>query len=124
MRGRSVAYLSIGDCCQTADQIRRFFRTKDAYFFDWLITPIHALAAFNAPDETFFQSEKWTVNESGDAIEDQGTGLIFHHQFEVDDAHLIRIEKVEEQLEEARSKFMYLREKTCRRWRLPIKLFS
>ncbi len=39
MEAARIAYISIGDCCQTADQLRRYFGVDNSQFFDWLITP-------------------------------------------------------------------------------------
>jgi len=107
-----VAYVSIGDCCQTAYQLRRYFGSSDALFFDWLITPAAALAAFELPPEAYFQVDNWHFNVEKASIEDDGTGLIYHHQFDTDENHDIILDKVNGQLDNARSKFMYLREKT------------
>jgi len=112
MEATNIAYISIGDCCQTADQLRRFFGVDNSQFFDWLITPSQALEAFNAPEEAYFQPGNWTANEKKDAIEDKGTGIIYHHQFRTDDDHVIILDDVDAQLDNARQKFMYLRDKT------------
>ncbi|WP_343546303.1 hypothetical protein [Sphingobium yanoikuyae] len=94
--------------------VAQIFWRRHSQFFDWLITPSPALEAFNAPEEEYFQSGNWEANEKKDAIEDKGTGIIYHHQFKTDDDHVIILDDVDAQLDNARQKFMYLREKTIR----------
>jgi hypothetical protein len=116
-------FISLGDSCQTAYQIRRFTKCNDAYFFDWLITSKDAIKSIYAKDDDFFISNNWElvefksgsweiIEKDGMTLRDKGTGLKFHHEFKRGESGFIDESFVEQHLPTAKSKFIYLKNKT------------
>lgn len=113
--GASPLFVSLGETCQTAYQIRRFSGRDDALLFDWLITPDDAYKSLLADDDAFFRPQNWELVERGGIrLRDKATDLRYQHEFAVLDpeTHIIDADQVEAHLPTAKSKFLYLKRKT------------
>jgi len=108
-------YFSIGEACCTAFQIKRHKGWREKYFFDSLVTPESSFDYFGKPSDGFLLSGNWDVTgvpgNEGIRLRDKYSGLLFQHQFPVADGK-IDVTRVEENLQNARDKFYYLRSKT------------
>ena len=105
------AYFSVGEFCATAHQIRRVTGVEDAFLFDWLITHGNNVRFLTEPDDGLLVSGQWTIVDDGLRVMDLGTGWLYQHEFETDDAHRVDPARVEAHLPVAREKFSYLKRK-------------
>jgi hypothetical protein len=119
--------LSIGEACGPAAQIRRYTQSKDAFFYDWLITPLRGLEFILESNDNFLASDNWEIVDfqppdsdgakGGVRVMDRFTEIRFQHEFAVKSdeigvwGHPIDASKVEEHLPVAKSKFVYLKDK-------------
>ncbi len=110
--------LSLGYDCKVAWQIRRHSGQGEAFFFDWLMTPIDALAVMLGRDEDLLRDGRWELIKDDCCLRDLDTGLMFMHEFPSvpvvggEQSHRILAEQVPAHLPIARAKFAYLRRKT------------
>lgn len=110
--------LSLGYDCKVAWQIRRHSGQGEAYFFDWLMTPVDALPVLLGRDEDLLRDGRWELIKDDCCLRDLDTGLMFMHEFPAleipggDPSHRILAEQVPAHLPVARAKFAYLRRKT------------
>lgn len=75
--------ISLGWRCDTAFQLRMHGHENVAHFFDWLSTPLHGLFETMKKDFNVFYPENLILRTdiSPHSVEDNQTGIIFHHQF-------------------------------------------
>lgn len=110
--------LSLGYDCKVAWQIRRHSGQGEAFFFDWLMTPIDALPVMLGRDEELLRDGRWELIKDDCCLRDLDTGLMFMHEFPAvpveggEQSHRILPEQVPDHLPVARAKFAYLRRKT------------
>lgn len=118
---------SIGESCQVAHQIRRYFKKNTAHFFDWTSTRGTSYKALFLDDALFFQMNNCKVVEKNEYsiihnkkinfgkvwVVDNYSGLHFQHEFEhLSNSNLIDESKIESHLPIAKNKFSYLKDKT------------
>jgi hypothetical protein len=110
----SPIFISLGQYCEVAYQIRRFTKNNEAYFFDWLVTPEDSYRSILLDDSEFFKQENWEICDGGIRLRDKSTRLLFQHEFDElnSDNHIIDESKVEDHLPVAFSKFIHLKNKT------------
>lgn len=110
--------LSLGYDCKVAYQIRRHSGQEQAFFFDWLMTPVEGLRVMLGRDEDLLRPGRWALVKSDSTVQDLDTGLMFMHEFpsvpvvDGDQSHRVIESQVEAHLPIARQKFAYLRRKT------------
>lgn len=111
---RFPLFVSIGNDCQAAHQVRRVTQWDSALFFDWLITPLESCRAIYMDDNLFFQTRNWEIVADGVRVRDKGTGLEYQHEFQVKDKASLEIDRelVESHLGIAKNKFLHLKYKT------------
>jgi len=82
--------------------------------FDWLATPIESCAALWSDEAEWFLPGNWDIVADGRRVRDKATGLEYQHEFANIDAtsSLVDASRVEERLDAARAKFLYLKRKT------------
>lgn len=73
--------LSLGRACDTAFQIRRHFKQREAYPFDWLVTPYPALINLLERDFSGFLLDE-NLQADGKYVVDKGSGIAMMHDFE------------------------------------------
>lgn len=79
--------ISVGHACQPAHYIQELTDQKEAYFFDWLVTPVGALTKLVefGPESLFYdQSQFWTADEEGRkkaTVTHKSLGVMFYHDF-------------------------------------------
>ena len=120
-------FLSIGEACGPAAQIRRYTNSDEAYFFDWLITPVRAISFIAESNDDFLIYDNWEIVDfppsdaegakGGVRVMDKFTEIRFQHEFAVKNdeigvwGHPIDASKVNQHLPIAKSKFIYMKEK-------------
>jgi len=101
--------ISVGYNCGTAYQIRLHTGLREAYFFDWLYSPIDAVSkVINANFRDIFLQERLLINRDGKEIVDRHYGLRLNHSFKVNGTGLVVPELVERDLRAERDKFNFM----------------
>jgi hypothetical protein len=80
--------ISLGRACDTAHQIRRYFRQTEAYPFDWLGTPFEGLLALLRHDFSGFLQTSDLESEQG-CVREARYGARLRHDFPVLDPEQI-----------------------------------
>jgi hypothetical protein len=112
-----IEFLSLGEACVTAYQIRRFNSSDDAFFYDWLATTGGSFKGIFIDQSEFLKSQNWEIVDGGDRLLDKATQIRFRHEFPVNDPviHHVDPDMVEQHLPLAKEKFLYLKEKTIKK---------
>ena len=78
--------VSVGVSCQPAKQIRTLLGQTEAYFFDWLISPLPAvLCALENDFSNILQSENLSYTDHRKIrLRDAANGLEYQHDFPID----------------------------------------
>lgn len=120
-------FFSIGSACQTAHQIRRFTKSNQAYFYDWLTSPDTSYKSIFLDDEGHFLEsnchavdkiefsfkQNKIVNRGKVHVVDDYSGLYYQHEFKViEGTSIVDESKISQHLPVAKSKFIYLKHKT------------
>ena len=115
IRGFSmIEFVSLGEACVTAYQIRRFSSSDDAFFYDWVATTGDSFKGIFVDQSEFLKSQNWEIVDGGDRLLDKATQIRFRHEFPFNDPVIQHVDpdQVEQHLPIAREKFLYLRKKT------------
>lgn len=83
---RYAKAISIGASCQPAKQIRTLLGQTEAYFFDWMISPLPAvLRAYETDFVNLLQAENLSYSDHRKIrLRDAANGLEYQHDFPVD----------------------------------------
>ncbi len=101
--------ISVGYNCGAAYQIRLHTGLREAYFFDWLYSPIDAVAkVVNSNFRDLFLRERIEINREGREVVDLHYGLRLNHSFKVNGVGLVLPELVERNLRAERDKFNFM----------------
>ncbi|WP_202941822.1 DUF1796 family putative cysteine peptidase [Alteromonas macleodii] len=106
--------MSIGESCQTAYQIRRFFGSDERYIFDWVIScpeTIERVLIINNSDDILVP-ENLEVIGNGVRLLDKKTLIKHQHDFKLNGEHKHQLDSVLNELDKVRSKYTYLLHKT------------
>lgn len=109
-----LKYISAGEYCATSWQIRRHTQSNESYLFDWLVTTDANFNFLVKDDLNFLKPCGVRLVDGGISLLCDASGLLFQHDFATlpDNSALIDPDKVLNQLEAVRSKFLYLKRKT------------
>lgn len=107
-------FLGIGESCQTAYQIRRYFNTNERYIFDWVISSLDSVEILlqKIKPEDILQTNNLQVIDDGLRLLDKATLIKHQHDFKLDENQKHIISSVEVDLDEVRKKYIYLLKKT------------
>lgn len=64
-------FLSVGESCCTAHQIRRFTQSDEAFFYDWIVTTGESFKGILTDEKDFLQSGNWGLADDGDRLVDK-----------------------------------------------------
>jgi hypothetical protein len=107
-------FLSLGESCQTAHQIRRWTNSSERYFFDWIISDIKVVkkVLLNFNEEKFLSRENICLADKAVRLLETTTGVRFQHDFKVDTNGRHSLEVTDDELFQVKKKYLYLRGKT------------
>lgn len=80
-------YISLGHACQPAHYIRNVLHQQEAYFFDWLVTPVGGLCKLIefGPETLFFDKQQFRTVDEPDrkkaTVTHNQLGVVFYHEF-------------------------------------------
>ena len=109
-----ISFLSVGESCATAHQIRRFTQSENAFFYDWIATTDNSFKGILTKEGELLQSGNWELADDGDRLLDKANGIRYRHEFPYSDPIIQHVDpaQVESKLDAARKKFLYLGGKT------------
>lgn len=107
-----IEFISLGEWCTTAYQIRRHQKNQISYMFDWLNPIGDSYKSLLMDDSDFFRLLDWEIIDDGKKFVDTKTGLKFRHEFPKNHDETINLSLLKEHLAVARSKFSHLKNKT------------
>jgi hypothetical protein len=106
-------FISIGESCQTAYQIRRYFDVQERYIFDWVISNLESVEKLllNIEGKDILNEDSIEVVENGLRLLDKKTLIKHQHDFTLENnRHNIDVVRCE--LDSVRRKYVYLLNKT------------
>jgi len=111
-----MEFMSIGESCQVAYQIRRYTGEGTRYLFDWVISDVNCVVKCitNFQRDLFLTNDSVEVVDQGRKVRDNYTGIMFQHDFPVNCNHIVTDELAHDNLNSVREKYLYLLEKTNR----------
>jgi hypothetical protein len=107
-------FLSIGESCQTAYQIRRHCDINERYIFDWVISSPETISRVllqTKPDD-ILKPENLQIVDNGVKLLDKGTLIRHQHDFKLDSERKHNLDMINSELNVIRDKYIYLLEKT------------